>query len=154
MGESELYKHMRLSSLQESPFAFGASYESALNRSPQSWREQADGTAQGSDRATFIAFADDLPIGITALYRDQNRLEVGELLQVWVAPEYRGTGAAVNILDVVFRWAGENGFRTIIAGVTKVNTRALQFYRNNGFILTDAYASDHPDGFVLVKEIV
>jgi len=69
MGEGELYKLMRLASLRESPFAFGSTYESAQLRTPESWAEQADSTAQGSDRSTFIALCGDVPIGIAALYR-------------------------------------------------------------------------------------
>jgi len=67
IGEADLFKQMRLASLRDAPYAFSSTYESALRRSAESWREQADNTAQGSDRATFIAFSDDAPIGIAAL---------------------------------------------------------------------------------------
>ena len=56
LGEGDLFKQMRLTSLRESPHAFSSTYESALNRTAESWSEQADSTAQGSDRSTFIAF--------------------------------------------------------------------------------------------------
>ena len=68
IGEGGLFRQMRLTALRESPSAFGSTFESALRRSPESWSEQADSTAQGSDRSTFIAFSGDLPIGIAALY--------------------------------------------------------------------------------------
>jgi hypothetical protein len=87
LGEGKLFKQIRLTALRDSPFAFATTYESAVNRSADSWREQADSTAKGSDRATFIAFSDDLPIGIAALYRDKDRVGVGEVLQVWVTPD-------------------------------------------------------------------
>jgi hypothetical protein len=67
IGEGDLFKRIRLASLRESPSAFASTYESALNRSSESWSEQADSTAQGSDRSTFIAFSGDSPIGIAAL---------------------------------------------------------------------------------------
>ena len=60
-------------------------------------------------------------------------MELGEVLQVWVAPEFRGTGVAQKMLDAVFQWAGENSFRTILATITKGNERARQFYRKYGF---------------------
>ena len=153
IGEGELFKRMRLASLRESPSAFASTYESALSRSQKSWCEQADSTAQGSDRATFIAFSDDLPIGIAAFYRDKERMDVGEVLQVWVAPEYRSKGVALNMMDTVFQWAGENGFRTILATITKGNMRALRFYRKYGFNLAAGASFDGQDDHILTKEI-
>jgi hypothetical protein len=82
LGEGDLFKQLRLTSLRESPHAFTSSYESALKRSSESWAEQADSTALGSNRATFIAFSGDSPIGIAAFYRDKERMDVGEVLQV------------------------------------------------------------------------
>ena len=56
VGESDLYKQIRLTSLQDAPYAFSSTHKSALQRSANSWREQVDNTAQGSDRATFLVF--------------------------------------------------------------------------------------------------
>jgi len=53
IDEGELFKRMRLTALCESPFAFASTYETALRRSPESWSEQANSTAQGSERCTF-----------------------------------------------------------------------------------------------------
>jgi RimJ/RimL family protein N-acetyltransferase len=153
VGEGELFKRLRLTSLYESPSAFASTYESALNRSYESWSEQADSTAEGSDRATFIAFSGGSPIGIAALYRDRQNMDAGEVLQVWVAPEYRSKGVGLDLMDAVFQWAGENGFRKIIATITKGNTRALRFYEKYGFNLADSASLDGPDDPILIKEI-
>jgi RimJ/RimL family protein N-acetyltransferase len=144
---------MRLKSLQEAPYAFSSTYDSAIRRSAESWREQAESTAQGNDRAAFIAFSEDAPIGIAALYRLEGQAEVGEVLQVWVAPEFRGTKVAWDLMDVVFKWAGENNFRRVIAGVTKVNVRALKFYSKYGFSVMDEPLSNISEGVSLVKEV-
>jgi len=152
IGEGDLFKRMRLTSLCESPAVFVSTYESALNRSSDSRSHQADNTAQGSDRATFIAFSGDSPIGIAALYRDKERMDIGEVFQVWVIPEYRSKGVAVDIMDAVFRWAGENGFRAIRATITKGNERASRFYRKYGFNVLDGASLEGPDP-VLIKEV-
>jgi ribosomal protein S18 acetylase RimI-like enzyme len=55
-------------------------------------------------------------------------------LQVWVSPEHRGQGVALDLVDAVFRWAEENGFRMVVATVAKGNARALRFYRKVGFL--------------------
>ena len=152
VGEGELFKQIRLRALQEAPYAFPATYAAAIERSPESWREQADRSAQGADRATFIAFSDELPVGMAALYREEDQFDVGELLQVWVSPEYRGTRVIWDLMDEIFRWARENGFRRIIAGVTKGNDRAVKFYMNYGFSMT-AERSPSAGGVYLVKEV-
>lgn len=154
IGEGELFKQMRLASLREAPYAFSSTYESVLHRSPESWSEQADSTAQGSDRCTFFAFSGDSPVGIAALYRHLKSTDTGEVLQVWVAPEYRNTGIASYLMDAVFRWAGVNGFRKVLATVTKENTRAWKFYRKYGFNLADVGSLEGSDDPVLMKEVV
>ena len=149
MGETDLLKQIRLASLQDAPYAFGTTYDSVLQRSAETWREKTESTAQGTNGATFIAFSNDLPIGMAALFRIKDQAEVGELMQLWIAPEYRGTSAAWDLLDTIFDWAVENDFRKIIAGVTKVNARALKFYVKYGFSIME----ESSEGVYLVKEV-
>jgi RimJ/RimL family protein N-acetyltransferase len=134
-GEAALYRSIRLEALMDSPEAFSTSYESALARAPDSWIIQADATAEGKDRATFIAFQ-DRPIGLAALYRDGDYSTTGELIQMWVAPEYRGGSLAADLLDHLFQWAAEHDFQLIRAQVTEGNPRALRFYLKYGFELS------------------
>jgi RimJ/RimL family protein N-acetyltransferase len=149
IGEVYLFKEMRLTALQDTPYAFPSTYDAALQRSAESWREQAEGTAQGNDRATFIAFSEDVPIGMAALYRREDKADVGELLQVWVRTTFRGTRVAWDLMDEIFKWAGENNFRKVRAGVTKGNVRALAFYVKYGFSMME----ESSKGVYLVKEV-
>ena len=149
VGEADLFKQLRLTALQDASYAFPSTYDAALQRSAESWREQAERTAQGVDRATFIAFSEDSPIGMAALYRREDDAEIGEVLQVWVSAKYRGTKVAWDLMDAIFKWASENNFRRIIAGVTKGNARAVKFYDKYGFSLMEETA----EGVYLVKEI-
>lgn len=150
IGEGDLYKQLRLASLRESPAAFAATLESALRRTPDSWTEQVENTAQGSDRATFVAFADDAPIGIAALYRNGEGSGAGELLQMWVFPDYRSRDVAINLIDTVFQWAGDNGFRTVVAKVATGNARALRFYQKYGFRLAKKVNLDSADDSIVL----
>jgi RimJ/RimL family protein N-acetyltransferase len=108
LGEAELFRCIRLAALREAPRAFGSTHDSAMRQTPESWREQADTTARGSDRATFLAFSDESPIGIIALYRLGRESDTGELIQMWIAPEYRGRGIAKRMIDIAFQWAGQS----------------------------------------------
>jgi len=149
MGEADLFKQIRLMALKDAPYAFPSTYDSALQRSAESWREQVEGTALGVNRATFIAFSNDVPIGIAALYRDKDKVDSGELLQVWVSPEHRGTTITRDLMDTIFKWAAKNNFRQVTAGVTKANARALRFYVKYGFSILE----ETSEGVYLVKEV-
>lgn len=132
LGEADLYRSVRLESLKEAPEAFSSTYESALSRTEESWQAQADASASGRDRATFIVLADQ-PIGLGALYRDHDRPDEGELIQVWVSPEARGGQVATDLMSAIFDWAAANGFQTIRAEIFRNNSRALRFYEKYGF---------------------
>ena len=153
MGEADLFKRMRLASLQDAPYAFSSTYDAALSRSDESWQEQADLSTTGSDRATFFAFSDEALIGIAALYRLPQQKEAGELIQMWVDPDNRGKSIAWDLLNEVFKWASENGFHTVIAKVTKGNDRARRFYRKYGFALEEKRRMDDEEGAVLVRPV-
>ncbi len=152
-GEADFYKRVRLASMRDAPYAFTSSYETALARSGESWREQADGTAMGADRATFIVFSDDAPIGIAALYRMADRADAGEVIQVWVDPGHRGTRIARDLMDAVFEWAAGNCFREIIAKITNGNTRALRFYYKYGFTPARGATPDESGCVVLKRDV-
>jgi GNAT superfamily N-acetyltransferase len=137
IGEGVLYKRMRLASLSESPEAFSTTLESADGRRPDSWYEQADSTAVGEDRITVFAFSNGKPVGIAALYREEQNRDSGELIQFWVSPEHRGEGAAKKMLEEIYFWAMQHGFEHLSAWVNQGNERAIRFYQKHGFELTD-----------------
>ena len=56
---------------------------------------------------------------------------------VWVDPKYRGTRAAILLMDSLTGWASSNGMRSMEGYVTKTNERALRFYRKCGFEITE-----------------
>jgi len=148
-GEVDLFKRTRLKALKDAPYAFPSTYDSAIQRSAESWRKQSDRTALGSDRATFIAFSEDIPIGMAALYRLEDKVDSGELLQVWVSPEYKGTKVIWDLMDTIFKWAKEHNFHNVVAGVTKANARALKFYIKYGFSITE----ETSEGVYLVNAV-
>lgn len=153
MGEIDLYKQIRLASLQDAPYAFETSYDSAVQRSDEIWQERAESGANGTDGATFFAFSDELPIGIAALFRIKGQSDIGELMQVWVSPDFRGSNVAWDLMNVIFNWAEENSFRKIIAGVTNVNARALRFYVKYGFSKMDESAQHDSNSVYLEKKV-
>jgi RimJ/RimL family protein N-acetyltransferase len=153
IGETNLYKQIRLASLQDAPYAFETTYDSAVRRKDEFWRERAESGSQGGDVATFFAFSKEFPIGIATLLRINGQTDTGELMQVWVNPDYRGTNVIWDLIDAIFKWAKENNFRRIIAGVKNENTRALTFYTKYGFSIMDRSTQTHSGGVYLVKVV-
>jgi RimJ/RimL family protein N-acetyltransferase len=151
-GEAEIYRIVRLDSLRESPEAFSSTYQAALDRTHESWLSQCDASASGRDRATFIVLA-DRPIGVAALYRDDEVPTEGELLQVWVCPSSRGGGIATELIDTVVKWAGSNGFEAIKAEVTSGNLRALKFYERYGFLRTHLDNAQARSNYILKMKL-
>ncbi|RYD27257.1 MAG: GNAT family N-acetyltransferase [Verrucomicrobiaceae bacterium] len=151
-GEADLYRTVRLESLKESPEAFASTHQLALERSEESWRQQADASAAGTDRATFLVLTDK-PVGIAALYRNPEKSEEGEMIQVWVAPEYRGGDVAGRLMDTLFRWAAGNRFQTILAEVTPDNSRALRFYEKQGFVRIGREAGQDETNRLLMRRV-
>ncbi len=133
-GEGELFRDLRLAALRESPHAFSFTYESAVERSPESWRDQADSSATGTERCTLIAFAGGRPVGLGAAYRDGPESGEAELVQFWVRPEWRNRGAGRALLEALVSWCGESGVRRVRARVTAGNDRAARFYERQGFV--------------------
>ena len=126
LGEADIFKHLRLASLSESPQFFGTTLENAQARTEQSWHQQADCSAGGSDRATFLAFSDDDPIAIAALYRDGLAHDYAALIQVWVRPAYRRRGIAGMLLGEKYSWAKANDYTQIYTWVVKDNKKMLR----------------------------
>ena len=150
--EGHLYRTVRLEALHESPEAFSSRYEDAVARSDQSWADQADSSATGSNRATFVTL-EDQPVGLVALYRDEINTDIGELIQMWVAPEARGGSVAADLLHEVFRWATSNGFSVVKAEVMKSNARAIRFYEKFGFTESDDKSFESASSLLLTKKV-
>lgn len=131
-GEAMLFRDLRLEALQDAPEAFCSTYADAIKRSEESWVKQADASASGDDRATFIA-VNKKPIGIAAIYRIDDSQSDAELLQMWVAPEHRGNRTAEKLIDAVANWASDNQISRIVAEVIPKNNRAINFYQKVGF---------------------
>lgn len=79
----QLLKQIRLAALQDTPTAFGVSYQTAAADSDAQWQARAAG-----ERTRFwLALDDDRPVGLVgAGFRDSARYE---LIAMWVEPAAR-----------------------------------------------------------------
>jgi GNAT superfamily N-acetyltransferase len=132
-SDAEIYKRLRLTALKDIPVAFTTTCESALIRTAESWSAQVEEAARGEDRGIFIAFCGQEPVGMAALYRDEENPHIGEVLQMWVSPPYRSQGVGQHLMDSIVNWARCCRFDELKAHVTRRNQRAIPFYEKCGF---------------------
>lgn len=58
----------------------------------------------------------------------------GDLLSICVLPEYRGHGAAQELLDCYIDTLRQNGRKLCLLTVETSNARGIRFYEKNGFV--------------------
>jgi ribosomal protein S18 acetylase RimI-like enzyme len=59
------------------------------------------------------------------------------LVGMWVAPELRGTGVAVGLVERIVEWARNHGAKCVCLSVEPDNFRAVRLYEKCGFVETD-----------------
>lgn len=85
---------------------------------------------------TFVGFEGERPVALMGYFRDgaealRHRVT---LINVYVAPEARGTEIGERLFDVLVDDARANGALQIELGVTVDNTPAIRFYERLGFV--------------------
>lgn len=125
----EELKTIRLASLKESPKAFSASYEAALNRSESEWKARASGR-EGCN--FFIAKIGSQSVGIIGGVHKTGQYE---LVSMWVSPDQRGLGIAKLLINRVIQDAKELNQSSIFLEVSSNNISACRLYEKCGFYL-------------------
>lgn len=146
-------KEIRLTALQDAPYAFSSTYAQASQRSDAEWERMAESWSVGNEGCTFLAYDDaGNAIGMAGGHRDAENPERAHLVAMWVAPAWRGTDAAAALVETVCQWAAAIPVREITAWVTEGNDRAIRFYNRIGFITQsdrDAFAPDPSKQIIL-----
>jgi GNAT superfamily N-acetyltransferase len=137
--EGPSLRDIRLAALQESPWAFGSSYEAEAGRSDADWTDRARLGAAGIDRVTFFALLDHRVVGLIGGYRPENDGSLVELVSMWTSPDARRTGVARALVHAVIGWAADVAAKTVSLWVTRSNEPAHRLYESMGFRETGDY---------------
>lgn len=138
-GEWRALRALRLRALAEAPNAFGSTLARESAFPDDTWRERAAAGAAGLDRVTFIAEREDGQwCGLATGLADDPAPGAATLVGMFVAPEARGQGAAVALVEAVAEWARERNATRLDLFVTGTNSAAIALYRRCGFIDTGA----------------
>ena len=142
----ERLRALRLEALQDTPIAFGQTYENALDMTPSEWRAYA---ARGEERhRLFVVAVDeesDRFIGMMGGAED-HRGGPPFLVAVFVSPRFRGARRGVSdlLLESIEEWARRRSSRLQL-DVHEDNLRARRFYASRGFVetgVTEPYPLD------------
>jgi len=133
LEEWKLYKKLRLDSLIESPNAFGSTFEKEKYRSNFEWQERLVTGIESKIDMPLIALCGDHLSGLAWGKSIKEQLEVTNLYQMWVKPEFRNKGIGLSLLNEIKKWAKNIGSQSLNLGVTINNGKAHQMYKTFGF---------------------
>jgi len=129
-------RDVRLAALQESPSAFGSTYEAEASRADDEWIERAQRGAAGVDRVTFFAVVNGEIVGLVGGFRPDSDASNVDLVSMWTAPRARRLGVARALVAAVLQWATTASATMVHLWVTRGNEPALRLYESMGFRLT------------------
>jgi len=110
--------------IDPSAFSSQAHVEEAFDQGR--WRQRL------SRAAVFVAEAEGGPIGLVAGIEAPEG-DGAELVSMWVAPEWRGHGAAAPLIEAVREWAARSRFERLGLWVVEGNLVAEKAYAKAGF---------------------
>ncbi len=128
VGDLDVLKHLRLSSLRQDPDNFASDYEGWAAKSDDEWRTYLE-------EPVFAAFVEGEPVGLIGLI-PQNKSRMAHragLGMVWVEPPARGSGVADALLQAALDEARDRGLLQVELSVNAENTRAVDFYKRHAF---------------------
>ena len=127
--DAALWKEFRLHALQESPLAFGSTYQEEIVFTDMQWVQQLE-------KATiFGAFSGDQLVGCAG-FRVHEMLQMkhrGFFFGMYVLPEFRGKGIAGELLRMLIVYAKTQVIQ-LHCGVKLINESAIALYKKHGFV--------------------
>jgi GNAT superfamily N-acetyltransferase len=100
--EADALRDLRLRALQDSPWAFGSSYERELGHGPDWWETRA----RQDGEVLYVVAEGDALAGMAGGFVPGDEAVVW-LWGMWVAPDARGRGLGRELVESVIGWAGE-----------------------------------------------
>ncbi|HET6654405.1 MAG TPA: GNAT family N-acetyltransferase [Nocardioides sp.] len=122
----ETWRDLRLRALQDTPSAFGSTYEREVGYDRSRWVERL----ANPDGVSVLAWIRDTAVGMGAGFQDLPAFL--HVVAMWTDPAYRSRGVGSAVLTAIERWAGERGLRLHIE-VNVANAGARALYERAGY---------------------
>jgi ribosomal protein S18 acetylase RimI-like enzyme len=126
----ERLRDVRLRALATDPQAFLETLDHARKLPDVHWRERATPTETS---ATFVEERDGSFVAMVTVFVADDPA-TAYLVGMWVAPELRGAGIAVQLVEQVLGWAREHRRGRVVLSVEPGNDRAARLYEKCGFV--------------------
>ena len=130
-----LFKAVRLRALQDTPYAFGSTYQQESQLTNSEWLKRVK-RMNGQTGIGFLAMDGETGCGIACSFLDQNDPTRAHLVSMWTSPAHRRGGVGRLLVDEVVKWAQRRNARMLLLMVTSVNQPAMRFYERLGFSTT------------------
>jgi len=131
--EVGLHREVRLRALRDAPDSFAETFSDAAARSASYWEELTRSVTEPGQHVMFLACEEEHVHGSTYGLVDRDRGEAGRIGGMWVEPDWRRRGVGGALLQAVFGWARERGFRRLGLWAPAGSPAALALYRQAGF---------------------
>jgi ribosomal protein S18 acetylase RimI-like enzyme len=135
-GEGARFRELRLRALQDTPDAFGSSYERELELDAPSWERFAEGSERALTEIVFVAEEDGAWLGMAGGYLLPDDPAAAGLWGMWVAPEARRRALGSHLADAIAAWARARKALRLDLSVTDRAEAAAALYERLGFTPT------------------
>jgi len=129
----QLYKDIRLTSLEDSPDAFGSTFTREAAFPDSEWQSRLDPDARAANALPLIALTDGSAVGLAWGLIHAPDLHSTHVYQMWVSPAQRGKGIGKLLLNEIVSWALSRGSERLALSVTTNNDAAVGLYLSYGF---------------------
>jgi ribosomal protein S18 acetylase RimI-like enzyme len=143
------FKAVRLSALQDDPYAFGLTYSTASQFGDSEWLVRAE-SLNGQRGIGFLAFDGEIACGIVRSFLDDDDSAQAHLVSMWTAPSHRRRGIGQLLVKEILAWAHERNVHTLLLTVTSNNQPAIRFYERLGFTRTGR-AQPYPNDMAVLE---
>jgi GNAT superfamily N-acetyltransferase len=127
----ETWRDLRLRALQDSPSAFGSTYEREAAFDEAFWRDRL--TPEEPTSVAVLAYRDGVAVGMGGGFGDLPGFV--HVVAMWTVPEHRGHGVGTAVLEALAGWAAERGYRLHL-DVNTANPGARALYERCGYVPT------------------
>jgi ribosomal protein S18 acetylase RimI-like enzyme len=139
--EWQAYRDLRLEMLQESPQAFGTTYQAQSVKPDSFWQTRLESAAKGEQNWLIFARADQQLVGMMGAFRGSRDFpdasDRATIIAVYVTPAWRGKGVSYLLMRAILDTLKENGIRVVHLGVTVEQIAAVHLYQRFGFTIVN-----------------
>lgn len=132
------YKELRLKALKANPEAFGLTYEEALKKSDEEWKERLERSIKGVDHWRYFAKLNSELVGIVSGWIIESEPQVVKVGEVFVAEKARNKGIGRTLLVTLLNKLSERvDLKKARIKVFTPQKDAISLYKSVGFEIVD-----------------